>query len=142
MTGFKALEIEDGVECIAVDLDGVLAKWGDLSMAEYRPDAIGEFVPVMVERIKRWLAQGKEVAIFTARVHPMHVEEAEIARRAIEERCLKEFGKKLEVTCMKHPRMSEIWDDRAVTIERDTGRILTEGVKDDVDEPDAIGSLA
>ena len=48
---------------IGVDLDGTLAEyhgWND--------GKIGEPIQLMVERVKRWLAEGKSVRIMTARV--------------------------------------------------------------------------
>src|SRR5690242_5094505 len=48
---------------IGVDLDGTLATYGGWK----GPGHIGEPIPVMVERVKNWLAAGQEVRIFTAR---------------------------------------------------------------------------
>src|SRR5207344_2652938 len=49
---------------IGVDLDGTLAYYD-----QWRgPEHIGEPVPAMLERVQRWLAEGKDVRIFTARV--------------------------------------------------------------------------
>jgi hypothetical protein len=42
---------------------------------------------------------------------------------------------------MKDPAMTQIFDDRAITVEKDTGRILTMGYEDEKDIPDALGSL-
>ena len=47
---------------IGVDLDGTLAKYGIWD------GSIGEPIPLMVERVKIWIALGVEVKIFTARV--------------------------------------------------------------------------
>jgi hypothetical protein len=49
---------------IGVDLDGTLAYYDHWRGAEH----IGEPIPAMLERVKRWLADGKDVRIFTARV--------------------------------------------------------------------------
>ena len=49
---------------IGVDLDGTLAEYlGWQGMGH-----IGEPIAPMVERVKAWLAEGKDVRIFTARV--------------------------------------------------------------------------
>ena len=142
MTRFAADMEKEGIERIGVDFDGVLSKWYETSSAEYIPEKVGEPVPEMIERVKRWLAEGKEVVIFTARVHPGHGEEAERAKGAIEKFCMEHFGRVLEVTCMKDPAMTSIYDDRAVTVEKDTGRILTPGFEDEEKEPpDSLGSL-
>jgi hypothetical protein len=50
---------------IGVDLDGTLAHYDGWKGADH----IGEPIPAMVERVKRWLAEGKTVKIFTARVY-------------------------------------------------------------------------
>jgi hydroxymethylpyrimidine pyrophosphatase-like HAD family hydrolase len=129
------------IEMIGVDLDGTLAKWYGRAIIDYIPDKIGDPIPEMVARVKKWLAQGKEVVIFTARVHPSNAD-AEIARLATQRWCLDNFGVILEVTCMKHPRMTWIFDDRAVSVEKDTGRILKIDYveEEEEDEADALGS--
>lgn len=53
---------------IGVDFDGTLAKYGKY----VSPTHCGEPVPAMVARVKRWLADGREVRIFTARVYPIN----------------------------------------------------------------------
>lgn len=50
---------------IGVDLDGTLAVYGGWK----GPDHIGEPVPAMLERVKKWVADGVEVKIFTARAN-------------------------------------------------------------------------
>lgn len=81
----------------------------------------------MVDRVKQWIAEGRDVRIFTARVHP----EPEAfgadyrtmrALAAIETWCAQHLGVKLPVTCMKDRHMRELWDDRAVQVEKNTGR--------------------
>ena len=49
---------------IGVDLDGTLAEYAGWVSEEH----IGHPVPMMLERVKAWLAEGKDVRIFTARV--------------------------------------------------------------------------
>jgi len=127
------------VERIGVDFDGTLVEWTE----GYVPDKIGPSIPDMVDRVKKWLRQGHEVVIFTARVHPKHEDEEEIARKAIRRWCQGTFGVILEVTCMKDYRMTKIYDDIAISVEQNTGRILTEGVaeEDEKEDADALGSL-
>jgi hypothetical protein len=130
------------VERVGVDFDGTAVKYLPGSFAEYDPAKFGEDIPEMIARMKKWMSQGKEVVIFTARVYPSHEAEAEIARDAIQGWSLKTFGRVLEVTCMKDPYMIQIWDDKAVAVERDTGRVITEGIKnEESDCSDAIGSF-
>ena len=100
---------------IAVDLDGTLATWqGDGVI-------VGEPVPRMVERVRYWLSQGKQVKIFTARasVSDESMRERNIA--AIENWCVKHIGTILPVTCQKDYDCVEIWDDKAVRVIRNTG---------------------
>ena len=104
---------------IAVDWDHSLAtegpEGGDHQTA-------GEPIPAMVDRVKEWLSRGKDVRIFTAR---MSRPDADRQRRIIEEACESWFGQKLPVTNVKDSRMAELWDDRAVRLERDTGLPLS-----------------
>ena len=51
---------------IGVDLDGTLARYDGWK----GPEHIGEPLMPMVERVKAWLAEGREVRIMTARVSP------------------------------------------------------------------------
>lgn len=103
-----------------VDLDGTLAHYSGNGHAE-----IGEPIPLMVERVKRWLSQGIEVRIFTARVSG-DAETSRYFREKIEDWCLKHIGQKLPVTCCKDWSMITLYDDRAVHVEMNTGRIVEE----------------
>lgn len=72
--------------------------------------------------MRRWLADGHEVRVFTARVaDPEH---HVAARKAIAEWTLEYLGRALEATCAKDYGMVELWDDRAVQVEMNTGRAL------------------
>ena len=106
---------------IGVDLDGTLAKFQGWQGAEY----IGEPIPCMVNRVKRWLAEGKDVRILTARVSGNHLE-AELSRIAIHKWCMKYFKQILPVTATKDYGMVECWDDRAVQVVPNTGQPLRE----------------
>lgn len=98
---------------IGVDLDGTLAKHVD---AKFDKEKIGEPVKRMVDRVKRWLKDGKTVKIFTARA-------AEKENIPPIKAWLKEIGLgDLEITNVKDPGMTELWDDRAVEVEKDTGK--------------------
>lgn len=109
---------------IGVDLDGTLAHYDGWRGA----DDIGAPIPAMLERVKRWLADGREVRIFTARVShdgtPGRMMEAELARWAIINWCKEHLGQMLPVTNIKDYAMVELWDDRAVQVEANTGRAL------------------
>lgn len=110
---------------IGVDLDGTLAEYdgwkGELH--------IGAPIPAMVERVKQWLAEGKEVRVFTARVYEgdgITKRDVDEVRKAIVHWCRKHIGYGLPVTNVKDYQMIELWDDRAVQIIPNTGRTLHE----------------
>lgn len=106
---------------IGVDLDGTLAMYGGFQGIE----TIGEPIKPMVDRVKKWIADGKTVKIFTARMHGhgMALIGGGVAdvKTPIEQWCLKHIGKVLEVTNAKDFGMIELWDDRCVQVEANTG---------------------
>lgn len=104
---------------IGVDLDGTLAEYHHW----VGPSHIGPPIPQMVERVKRWLAEGKVVKVFTSRVcREIYPGQVIFAIKAINNFCLDNFGHKLPITCVKDQLMIQMWDDRAVSVERNTGR--------------------
>lgn len=108
---------------IGVDLDGTLARYDGWK----GPEHIGEPIPVMLDRVKQWLAGGRDVRIFTARVShdnelPHRMMEAAQARAAIIAWCIKHFGHPLPITNVKDYAMVELWDDRAVQVIPNTGQ--------------------
>ncbi len=97
---------------IGVDLDGTLAYYDGWSGLE----SIGEPIPEMVERVKRWLVAGREVRIFTARACiPSQIP-------FVQAWCQKYIGADLVVTCSKDLNMIELWDDRVVRVQSNSGR--------------------
>lgn len=110
---------------IGVDLDGTLARYDTWR----GNDHIGEPIPAMLDRVKQWLAAGREVRIFTARVSPQAVRlnqsTIEETRAPIERWLIRHLGRPLAITHEKDMAMIELWDDRAVSVEANTGRILT-----------------
>ena len=105
---------------IGVDLDGTLAEYhGWVS-----EDDIGVPVPVMLDRVKAWLAEGRDVRIFTARVSPVGGNDVLRAREAIRSWCREHIGQTLPITHEKDLAMVELWDDRCVHVEINTGRVL------------------
>lgn len=99
---------------IGVDLDGTLAEYYGWRRVDY----IGPPIPLMMARVKKWISEGKRVKIFTARIcdpkalpHIIHWLEGH------------GLGD-LEVTNIKDYGMVELWDDRCVCIEPNTGKIL------------------
>jgi hypothetical protein len=103
---------------IGVDLDGTLMTWVG------NGDVMGHPVPRMVDRVKFWLSQGKNVKIFTARASQSDKVRLDANIRAINLWCLEHLGVVLPVTCVKDYDCVEIWDDKAVRVVRNTG--LTE----------------
>lgn len=128
---------------IAVDLDGTLAVYDGWKGAGH----IGAPVPAMLERVKAWLAQGREVRIFTARVYfppePVGVDrksaemadhlirkfDATLARESIELWCDEHLGQRLQITNTKDYGMIELWDDRCVQVEVNTGRAVGQSTR-------------
>ena len=100
---------------IGVDLDGTLAEYGGWKGADH----IGSPIPLMVERVKAWLANGIEVRIFTARVWG---DDRDGVAAIIQDWCEQHIGQRLAVTCTKDYGMVELWDDRAVQVIPNTGR--------------------
>lgn len=110
-----------------VDLDGTLATYNGWKGADH----IGEPIPLMVERVKQWIEQGKEVRIFTARVShdgtQRRIEEAASAYTAISKWCETHLGRPLAITNIKDYSMVVLFDDRAIQVERNTGVLVGEG---------------
>lgn len=99
---------------IAVDLDGTLAYYEGYK----GPTVIGDPIPSMLSDVKNWLSEGRKVVVFTARamdkrnIHPIEL-------------WLESHGiGGLKITNIKTPDITIIYDDRAVQVERNTGRIL------------------
>lgn len=104
---------------IGVDLDGTLAEWHGWKVSGGR---IGPPISKMVERVKRWLAEGRDVRIFTARVGSTHdAAEVTLERHKVGNWCLENIGTVLAITCVKDAHMIELWDDRAVQVIKNTG---------------------
>ena len=110
---------------IGVDLDGTLAVYtgwqGELH--------IGTPVPAMLFRVKKWVSEGRMVKIVTARVAPGSSfnrdgtkHDLDMVRKAIVLWCLEHVGAALPVTHEKDYAMIELWDDRCVQVEANTGR--------------------
>jgi len=114
---------------IGVDLDGTLAEYKGWVGVDY----IGPPIPPMVERVKGWLAEGKDVRIFTARVdggtaalnmgNPAGelFKDVERIRLMIQDWTEEHIGARLPVTNQKDYGMVELWDDRAVRVVLNVG---------------------
>jgi len=104
---------------IGVDLDGTLAHYEGWVSDQH----IGEPVPRMLFLVKGWVAEGKDVRIFTARVADEERRAAALA--TIQMWCATHIGAVLPVTCKKDFSMIALYDDRCVQVETNTGRLIT-----------------
>lgn len=116
---------------IGVDLDKTLAVYdNDISK-------VGAPIKPMVDRVNRWIAEGKSVKIFTARVYtvgdPIGNKKRDQQLQLIRDWCQEVFGKELPITCQKDPQMVELWDDRAVSVAPNTGEKIGGGLLVTVD---------
>lgn len=115
---------------IGVDLDGTLAHYDGWVHETH----IGDPIPIMANRVRAWLADGRDVRIFTARADGGDVAVAmgnpageafrDVQRiiGIIQDWTEQHFGVRLPVTNKKDYGMVELWDDRAVQVVPNTGR--------------------
>lgn len=102
---------------IGVDLDGTLAEY-------HGSRRIGPPIIPMLNRVKAWLAIGQQVKIVTARAADPE------AIPLIQDWLQQQGLPRLQVTDKKDFAMLELWDDRCVTVEFNTGKILVEDRKE------------
>jgi hypothetical protein len=104
------------------DLDGTLAA---SEPGEHAGTVnIGTPVPAMINIVKLYLSQGKKCKIMTARANSAQRDNKPEIITAIEQWCLEHIGQVLEVTCVKTGAMKELWDDRAISVLRNTGKAV------------------
>jgi hypothetical protein len=91
-------------------------------------DEIGEPIQPMVSRVKGWLKEGRDVKIFTARMHghkmPIIGGGEVDALTPIQEWCKKHIGQVLPVTNVKDFGMITLYDDRAIQVRMNTGELV------------------
>ncbi|WP_062120497.1 hypothetical protein [Aureimonas sp. AU40] len=102
---------------IGVDLDGTLAHYDGWKGIDH----IGAPVPAMMKRVRGWLAAGKTVKIMTARVCSAAPDRG-MARWHIQNWFERQGLPRLEVVSEKDFGMVQLWDDRAIRVEENTGR--------------------
>jgi hypothetical protein len=101
---------------VGFDLDGTLAVYDEWRGATH----IGEPIMPNVKRAQRYLQDGIEVRIFTARADGgLDLEEV---TNAIQDWTEKHIGRRLAVTNRKDFGMIRLYDDRAIQVEFNTGR--------------------
>ena len=119
-----------GRRWIGVDLDGTLAHECTTPEEVW---TIGAPIPAMIAQVKGWLAEGKDVRIFTARVAACgqtssiawdNGDFADYQRQLIEAWCVEQFGRILPVTATKDFQMLCYYDDRAIQMIPNTGENL------------------
>lgn len=116
LTAVTPRNAPQGGKYVAYDLDGTLARSGPGG-----PKApIGKPVPAEIERLKKDLADGKDVRIFTARVAN---DPDGKATRAIQAWSQKYIGEALPITDVKEPGMTKLEDDKAVHVGKNTGKV-------------------
>lgn len=98
---------------IGVDFDGTLATY-----PPPKGQKLGNPISPMVTRVKTWLKQGRNIRILTARAA------SPAALPYINEWCLAHLGVVLPITDKKDYDMIELWDDRAIAVECNTGLVL------------------
>lgn len=99
---------------VGVDLDGTLARWESGSSI----NSIGQPVPEMLALVKKMLGHGIRVKIFTARA-------GDPSQHGLIAQWLEKNGlPPLEVTNVKDYAMERLYDDRAIQVERNTGRLI------------------
>lgn len=106
------IQHKTSVPWFGVDLDGTLAASEGLKNL----DTIGKPIPLMMERVKLWIAQGHKVKIMTARASDPN--QIPLVKSWIKKHGLPD----LEVTNQKDYDMVELWDDRAIQVLPDTGK--------------------
>lgn len=118
---------DDEKDVHAVDFDATLSFFDHWVGAE----TLGKPIPEMVAKVKAWRAKGEEVFIFTARVNPGDdtYEEglsATLSYIRIAQWCKQHLGEILPITHEKSKRWTQIHDDRADQILKNTGVSVTD----------------
>lgn len=101
---------------IGVDLDCTLAHL-------WSADKIGPPIEKMLARVKRHLAEGRDVRIFTARANIAGQTPEGLAfnLKIIREWCVEHLGRELPITCAKDFAMDFAYDDKMVQVIPETG---------------------
>lgn len=104
---------------IGIDLDGTLAEYDEWK----GPGHIGAPIRPMVDFVRGLLLLEWEVRLVTARAGLTGNDLGQFIR-AWRKWSLQHLGVYLEVTDRKDFKMFQIYDDRAVTVEHNTGRFM------------------
>lgn len=108
-------------QLILCDLDKTLAYAEDKpNPNDYDPTLVGPPIPLMLNRVKKWLQRGDEVRIFTARVSSNNPNK-DICIPYIQQWCLTHLGQVLEITAEKDYLADLIFDDKIIQIIPNSG---------------------
>jgi hypothetical protein len=116
--GLEQIKTNKKEKWIGVDLDGTLAYYTTFK-GDY---IIGDPIPNMITKVKKWIKDGKKVKIFTARVSA-HNRDISLIKKTIKNWCVEHIGVELEITNIKDTNMIELWDDRAIRVLKNKGII-------------------
>lgn len=110
----------------AVDFDKTLAYYE----SKWKARKVGPAIPEMVDQVKKWLAQGDKVTIFTARISQLYdPDEARINDVAAQIDMIRTFCKEnglpeLPITAVKKKEFTHFYDDKAFHVIPNKGRII------------------
>ena len=113
------MDLKTGKKCVAVDLDGTLIEYHGFK----GDDCFGAFVPSVLKAVKRFQSDGWEVSIFTARVSEDGDKGAYAAHEIRKKLSTVGLGH-LEITSTKKKKFDLFLDDRAVSVEKNTGCMI------------------
>lgn len=113
---------------VLCDLDGTLARYESGDVGRYGITHIGAPIMPTVQLVRRWLREGRDVRIFTARSYggndPQRIEESQAAIEQIRDWCRVILGRALPVVWYKTHSTDLILDDIAVAVEKNVGPVL------------------
>ena len=107
-----------GLGWVGFDFDRTIAHY-----EHFIQGVLGEPIPPMIDLMKKYLSDGYEVRIVTARY-----DNGEEEIRAIKDWCKRYVGQELRVTNCKDFEMLVLYDDRAIQVEPNTGRIIEDTI--------------
>jgi len=142
---------------IGVDFDGTLAHYHEWE----GPQNFGNPIPLMLNRVKDWIAKGKTVKILTARVGYASIMDDPNVKAgrdnyqdlrhmitfSLQDWCEENGLPRLTVTAEKDYLMTEFWDDRAIQVVPNKGfsvmELMEHSPKNAISNPNpaAIGEL-
>lgn len=106
---------------IGFDLDGTLARYVHGQFPQ-----IGDPVPAMLDRLRQHLELGHDCRVMTARVcRAQDTDEYREQHALVTAWLVAHVGRALPITCEKDYSMIALYDDRAIAVEKNTGRLMS-----------------